>query len=257
MKKIIAIATILAAVGASYAQDEVYSVNIVGFSKVGLPAGGNAAMVACNFEAGGTNTLTAIFGDDQLTQDNNYNNCDKVAVFDPTTQTYQQWAQWTDGVFYKANDLVEWNSGIAGDPEIPLGSGVWLKTPAGASPRDIVMSGDVVSDGAITNQLVSGLQIVSFPYSSDIAMQDTSFFDDGAAADNNYNNCDKISIWEGDSFQQYAVWTDGVWYKANDLAQWNEGVAATNNIQVGQAFFYKAQSGFLWSETNRYASAFE
>jgi hypothetical protein len=260
MKKIITLAAAITIVAsmAYAASNEVYSVNVVGFQKKELPPGGAYILTACNFETGSSNTLLSIFGTNTLVQDNNYAACDRVMIYDPATQTYQAWAQWTDGVFYKANDPTEWNAGIAGNPEVPVGEGFFITSSGSATTTNtITYVGDVVMAETQSTTIVEGYQIISYPFSSDIPLQDTKFFADGAAADNNYAACDRVHIYENGAYQAYAVWTDGQWYKANDPTEWNAGILATNDLKVGEGFFYEAQGAITWTETNKYLQSIQ
>ena len=253
MKKILS-ATLIAGLfsSAAFAQTTVSSANIVGYAKIDLQPGGKYTLAACNFQAGATNTLLSVFGTDQLTQDDNYGNCDRIILWNPSTQLYQAWAQWTDGVFYKANDGAEWALGISGNPEIPVGKGFFISS--GNVSNAIYLSGDVITATTQTVNLVEGYQILGNTFSSDIALQNTSFASNGAAADDNYGNCDRIHVWEGDRYQAYALWTDGVWYKANDGTQWAEGIAATNQLSLSQGFFYEAKVPMVWTASNPYSA---
>lgn len=252
MKKV-AVSLILLSLFAAAAQAQTVSAaNIVGYKKLTLQPGGKYYLASCNFQTGTTNTLLSIFGTDKLTQDNSYVNCDRIFVWNSATQTYQAWAQWTDGVFYKANNLAEWNAGISGNPVVPLGTGFFISS--GNVSNTLIFSGDAVQVETKAVPVTTGYQIMGFPFSSDIALQNTSFFASGAAADNSYVNCDRVHVWTGSGYQAYAVWTDGVWYKANNLAEWNAGIAASNTISMGEGFFYEAKAPITWNQSNPYYS---
>ena len=237
---------------ASYAQTTVSSANIVGYSKVDLEPGGKYILATCNFETGATNTLLSIFGTNQLTQSDFYINCDRVFLWDTSTQRYQAWAQWTNGVFYKANNNAEWSQATSGNPEVPVGKGFFISS--GNASNTIYLSGDVIAVEEQNINIVEGYQILGGPFSSDIDLQETSFANSGASADNFYINCDRVHIWEGNRYQAYALWTNGVWYKANNNAEWAASIAATNTISLSQGFFYEAKRPITWREENPYIS---
>jgi hypothetical protein len=259
MKKTLAICTAAAAFAAiSFAQEDsntVSSANIVGYSQVALEPGGKYTLASCNFQTGETNTLLSIFGTNQLTQSDSLLNCDRVFLYDSVSQTYQAWAQWTDGVFYKANNLTEWNAEISGDPEVPVGTGFFISS--GNVSNTLYLSGDVVMVETQNVEIAEGYQILGYGFSSDINLQETAFSESGAAADNNMLNCDRVHAWEGDRYQAYALWTNGVWYKANNLDEWNAEIPATNQLALSQGFFYEAQNPITWTETNKYLSALQ
>ncbi len=251
-------AALIVSTSSIQAENGVYSVNVVGFQKVGMAPAGEFILTAPPFEAGVTNTLLDIFGTSTLKQDNNLLNCDRVILHDPVEQVYQAWAQWTDGVFYKANNPTEWNAGIAGNPEVPAGTGFWIVSASdSAAERAIAYVGDVVLSESIPVGILEGYQILAYPFSSDVPLQNTSFFTDGAARDNNMLLCDRVHIYHGGQYQAYALWTDGQWYKANNPTEWNQGILATNDLRAGQGFFYEAQAGITWSETNKYLGALQ
>lgn len=233
---------------------EVTSVNVVGFVKKELPAGG-IILTTCNFDpvGGGTSTLLSVFGTNQLKQDDNPVNCDRILLWDPVELKYQAWAQWTDGKFYKANSIEEWNQSIEGNPEIPPGVGFWLVAGQGAPTRDIVFMGQVVDVAVQSIDLVEAPQIVAYPFTCDIAMQELDVVDDGATGAPNPVNADRILVWEGDHYQVYALYDgDMKWYKANTIEEWNQSILATNIIRLGEAFWYIAQGAFTWIEPSKY-----
>jgi len=254
MKKTLLIAAAALISASAFAvSNTVTSANIVGYTKVELAPGSGYKMLTCNFKTADTNTLLSVFGTDMLTQNANYLNCDRVYLYDSGTQTYQAWAQYSDGVFYKANTATEWNAGISGNPEIPVGTGFFL-SPGNAS-NTLIFAGDVVMDATNPVEIVEGYQILGFPYSAGEAIQDTTLFTDGAAAAANYLSCDRIFTYADGVYQAYAIYTDGVWYKANDATEWNQGVAATADIDLSKGFFYNAQTAMTWNQTNIYPNA--
>ena len=113
-KKAALVTAVMAAATIAFCADTVTSVNVVGYLKKELPQAG-WIMTACNFDktGGGTNTLLDVFGTDTLTQDDNLLLCDRVIIWNMGDSAYQTWAQWTDGIFYKANDNAEWGQGLA------------------------------------------------------------------------------------------------------------------------------------------------
>ncbi len=259
MKKIMSLALtgLLAATVAHAASNEVYSVNVVGFQKMQIKPN-TFYLTACSFEAGSSNTLLDIFGTNMLAQNDNYINCDRVLIYNPTTQTYQAWAQWTDGVFYKANNASQWESSIAGNPEVPVGSGFFLVCGSGTS-NTVTYVGDVVQDASNSVVLKPGFQVVSYPFSSDIALQSTSLRTCGATANANYASADRIMTYEAGVYQSYALYTDGIWYKANNAQQWEASIAATNTIKAGESVFYYrvGSSNLTWTETNKYLQSLQ
>lgn len=240
--------------------NSVYSVNIVGFQQIELPPDGGSRLTSAPFNSGG-NTLLDVFGTNSLRQSNFLVDCDKVTIYDPDTQTYQRWAQWIDGNFYKANTASEWSLGQAGNPEIPVGTGFWL-TSAGTSsePHPITLAGDVVTAATQLVALVEGFQIVGYPFSSDMDLANTpDLVASGASSSGFLIDADRITVYDPSttSYQRYALWTDGNWYKANDASEWAAGVPADELILSGSAFWYEAKSAFEWLETNPYSGVLD
>jgi hypothetical protein len=230
---------------------------IAGYTKINLEPGGKYTLATCNFQAGETNTLISVFGTNQLTQSDNYISCDRIILWNSSGQLYQAWAQWTDGVFYKANNLTEWNAGISGDPEIPVGKGFFISS--GNISNTLWLSGNVITVVTQNVTMAAGFQIVGNPFSCPVGIQvvGEQIFNCGAATDDSYLDCDRIHIWENDHYQSYALWTDGIFYKANNLAEWNLGIPAIVNIELGQGYFYEARAPFTWVSTNAYLSAIQ
>jgi len=259
MKKLMSLALtgLLAATVAHAASNEVYSVNVVGFQKLQISPS-TYYLSACNFEAGSSNTLQDIFGTDMLAQNDNYLRCDRVLIYDNATQTYQAWAQWTDGVFYKANTMTEWNQSIAGNPEVPVGAGFFIVCGIGGS-NTITYVGDVVMNESNSVVLKPGFQVVSYPFSSDIALQSTSLRTCGAIANENYLSADRVMTYNAGTYQTYALYTDGIWYKANSMTEWNQSIPATNTIKAGESVFYRrvGSSNLTWTETNKYLQSLQ
>jgi len=237
-------------------EDAVFSVNIVGFQRQELPNAGGVILSAPPFRAAEANTLLDIFGTNTLKQSLSLFLCDQVILFDASRQVYERWAQSTDGKFYRANSLQEWNIGIEGNPVVPLGQGYWIRSASDASPdRSVTYVGNIILDEELSVEIVSGLQIISYPFSSNIDLQETAFGQSGAAQSDSLFLADSISVFEAGAYSNYRLAADGVWYKANSLSEWNQGIVATRTINAGDAVFYRARQAFTWSETNKYLNS--
>ena len=232
------------------------SVNAVGFVNKTLPVG-KWILTTCNFQkvGGGTNTLLDVFGTNQLAQSDYVGLCDLVILWNPNTATYQTYAQWTDGKFYKANDASEWNNAIEANPDVPVGTAMWV-TPSGSQVADktLTLAGEVVSASTQTVSVVSGWQLLGYPLTCDVKLQDTKFAASGAAKNDYVGLCDQVILWLGSGYQTYALWTDNNWYKANDAAEWNNGIMASNTISLGEGFWYVAQNNITWTEPSAYVN---
>ncbi|NCD32988.1 MAG: hypothetical protein EOL87_06145 [Spartobacteria bacterium] len=263
MKKLIAstITALLAATTIYAASNEVYSVNIVGFQKTEILPSGNLVLAACNFETGATNTLLGIFGTNNLVQNNLPSSCDRILLYDVTNQSYTTYAQWTDGQFYPAGTLNEWTTAIKNgtpvDPEVTLGNSLWIKSaPESTTTNIIAFVGDVVESPEVSIPVVEGFQLLSYPFSCSVGINETLLASSGAYAATLPADCDHIYLWSNDGYSRYGLFTDGKWYPANTLTEWRtaitDGNPASNTIETGSGFFYEAQSSFVWTETNKY-----
>jgi len=259
MKKISIILTILFAISFAAHAQTVGSANIMGYTKITVPASG-WVMVGYNFDVNDGATLSDAFGTNQLAQhDFNPALCDRVVLWSTNTLVYQTWAQKTDGVFYKANDFGQFFSGDTGtvaDITVTPGMGMWVVNSG--EEKTLLFSGDIVALQTQTVSIASGWQIASYPLTCETTFANTDLVNSGAAAhDFNPALCDRISVWNGSSYQTYAPKTDGIWYKANDFGEFFAGTPATNSISLGDAFWYIAQSDMTWAESNKYYSAIQ
>jgi len=236
------------------ATNSAVSVNAVGFVNKTM-LNGQALLMTCNFQkvGGGTNTLLDIFGTNQLAQNDSVPACDLVIMWDIAQSKYQSYAQWTDGKFYKANDMVEWGNSIEANPNVPVGTALWLiPSSTQISNKVLTLAGEVV--GVATQQInvVSGPQLMGYPLTSSVALQDTGFAASGAANNDSVPACDLVITWLGDRYQTYALWTDLKWYKANDMVEWGNSILATNTIQLGEGFWYIARNNITLTEVSPY-----
>jgi len=161
----LAIAAVGALVGSSaLAQGPVYSVNIVGFQKAPV-SNGRIDFVATPFVAG-TSSLDDVLGT-QATD------TDEVFIFNSATQAYKKyvfipsgtegaepfWNHWVDA------DTFEIPTGLSVGP----GSGFIFRNSSVAT-NNLTFVGDVVSATTKTVTIPSGLSILSYPFSTSIAL---------------------------------------------------------------------------------------
>lgn len=229
----------------------VYSVNVVGFQKVNAVStnSGGIVLVANPFEkanpfidrvvgTGGVAGATAA-------------NADNVQVYDPGIQEFR-----TYWLFSSANPAAnrKWrsSSGFATNVYLTPGMGFWYRNRAGTN-LPITVVGDVVTDPAITNFVVPGLQILSYPYSAPIKLGNITLTN--GIAGSTANNSDTIQLYDPVSkqFQNY-------WLLANANPAVNRkyrsatGLATNVTIQPGQAFWFNSRTNVVmqWVETIPY-----
>ncbi len=121
---------------------------------------------------------------------------------------------------------------------VPAGGAFWLDT---AEARDIVLSGAAVESKQIV--LFEGLQIIANPVAKGADLQSLGL---NGTARANPGLCDKVSVLVDDAYRIYGLYTDGLWYKADDKKVWREKIEADEFIEAGEGFWYDAQAPFLW-----------
>jgi hypothetical protein len=153
MKKLVLITAVIACAAMVMAQT-VTSQNIVGYSKganTGLELG------SAQFFVGTGNTVTEIFGD-QLPVGSKIYKYDPVSGYVGNIATYSS-------VFL---------GGTAWSPELSIapGEAYWVET-AGAAPS--ITAGEVPLDDSVTNNIVPGLQLLSYPYPVQVSISQMEF----------------------------------------------------------------------------------
>jgi hypothetical protein len=234
MKKNIIALMMLAAVS-SFAADEVYSANIVGFQKIQIPAYGTYSLASINFTGDSDTglTLSEIFADADLTYSARSSNADKIILWDTSTQTYLTYYQKDDtGLFYLTSD-----TSTSVDPEIIPGEGFWLSPSKNRTEAlDIVVSGTVPTDGSVTITIDEELAMMGTPFAVEFELNDSSidWVAAGATASSRASNADTITTWDGEQYISY-YFKEGAWYNSAD------GELSTATISLGSGFFYKAK----------------
>jgi hypothetical protein len=237
---------------------EVTSVNVVGYKKVVIPPGQKFNMVGMNFDAFDA-TLLGVFGTNQLNQGTAtaFKKADKVYIWDTAlgdSGGFRVYAQKDDRQFY---DVGAWG-GSPTNPPLTAGTGMFLQSGFAASEtNEIVLMGEAVDVEEQQMDVVEGFQVMAYPFSSDINIQDTDFANDGArkGTATAFKKADKLYEWdlnlgtEG-GFNVYGLKDDDQWY---DVGAWG-GAPVDVDIKVGAGFYYESfnTNGFVWSETNQY-----
>jgi len=239
--------------------DVVSSVNIVGYVQKHLPPS-QYLLVGVNFTGNNAEepTLKDIIGTNQLRASSNYLFADRVVIWDKATSSYQAYATYdVDHEFYPCNTADEWNTGVATNPVVSAGLGFWLVPASGASTtNEIYLSGDVITADTMAMVHTNGYQMEAYPFSCDqaIATLETS----NLTANANYLFADRISVWNGSSYQAYGLYTDGDWYPCNTADEWNSATEETDRvIALGEGFWFIAQNAVTITETNDYLSAIQ
>lgn len=240
---IVAVGAVLFALGAG--TNEVTSVNVVGYTKITIPASGAYAMFAMPFDpvSGGiTNYFSDVFGTNQLAQHTLASLADRIFRFNGAG--YDVFYQKTDGFFYSGS--------TATNPTMLAGEAYWIRQPnAAASPKEITIMGEVVPVATQMVDMVADYQMIGYPYSTQIGLNQTGFKDSPGSTTHETlaSLADRIYIFNGAGYDVYGLQSDG-WHHSTGYA-----TNAPTNIEIpmGGGFWYRAKSGgWTWAETNKY-----
>lgn len=241
MKKLMVCALMTVAC-AAFAAEEVTSVNIVGYSKVPIPPGGGATMVALAFDAFDS-TLLGIFGTNQLAQNVRAGNADSIYIWNTAESRYDRYYQRPDGQFY------QYGTGVVSNPVVEAGMSFWVSSPMGSvETKEITLMGEVVSVNTQMTAMVNGQQMVAYPFSSEMKIKESGLASSGATASSRAGDADSIYVWTGGQYVRYYLDASGQWY----IYGTGQPVGDADVIPVGQGFWYEAKAPFTWVETNRY-----
>jgi hypothetical protein len=236
-------------------QEMVGSLNVRGVQAVDLPAAGDFAMMSLPFEIE-DNSLQAVFGD-ALQGSASVAAADKLRFWD--NNRYASVALGPDGVFYRLNDQGHWKTPL--EPvnfSIPIGEGFWVTSGAQAERgRQVTLDGDVVLDATAGVSFHPGFQMVSYPFSSEIDLQDTTLGESGTAAAS-AGSADYIRVWNTTTrrYEGYGLGMDKNWYRLDVAGRWVDPLEPAQHVlKPGQAFFYFARQPFTWLEQNPYADS--
>ena len=152
--------------------------------------------------------------------------------------------KWTDegylsstygDVFVPGTGVVtKWDS----DLDLNSGEGYWIYTP---SSVDAYLSGDVPLDDSITNSIVEGYQICSYPYPVDRVVTNLGFTPSSG---------DKIYVWDGSGYGS-STYGDVFVPGSGVVTKWdNEDL----QVGVGQGFWYYSTVAVEWVVERPYST---
>lgn len=219
----------------------VYSVNMMGIQHIPVPAA--ALNLAAVPYARDSNTINDILGG-QLTAGADLNTGDVAYFFDAAAQTYRLAYLYTDGT---NTYWIDNQTQTPATNRIAPGMGFWIRSHQGSNQTAAVI-GEVISDAHVTNTVVSGLQLLAYPYSTPFGISDLTLSNNatrGEAPD----SADTLYLWDrtSQSFKTYYYYVDG------SLIDYSTGNPATNTLVPGEAFWYRhVGSGFSWVEAKPY-----
>jgi hypothetical protein len=143
---------------------------------------------------------------------------------------------------------------VATGADILPGMGFWIKSQLN-STQIVVMAGDVVDQSVFTNRIVTGYQMLSYPYSSPIALNSTSF-KNGAFSGPDFSSSDNVLIWQPDSQTYKSYWLLGDVGDDRGTNVWidqDTDVVTTDIIRPCFAFwYYHLGTNFNWVEAKPY-----
>ena len=236
---VLLIAIVCASVATSFAQTgEVYSLNVVGFQKLGATSG--FTMVSTPFDRE-SNTLDGVIGP-QLASGKSSLLADNISIWNRTNQAYDTYWMSTNGFWYTMANTRATNAFVTSD------MGFWIRSRR-TTNQTVVVSGDVVADSALTNVCVPGFTMVSYPFSTEIDIN-TCNLTNGKMGKSSLL-ADNISVWDS-SIQAYATY----WLSTNNRAWYNMGNTLATGVKVGggKGFWYRnrAATNFIWVEAKPY-----
>jgi hypothetical protein len=221
----------------------VYSLNVVGFQKVNVQPSG-LTLPGIPFEPDSAE-LNDVIGD-QLTGAKNSAGADRIYIWDASTQEYKkyflkstlgnQWVSYDDTLNPTTNAFLD------------VSDGFWIDASSSSS-QEVILVGDVLNVDAVTNDVVNGLNMISYPFSTPKAINDLGL-DTGTSAKNSAG-ADKIFAWDMAS-QQYVKF----FFRSTLGDQWvsydQTDTPATNIIDPSQGLWYDAINPFTWVATRPY-----
>ena len=210
----------------SFAQ-EVYSPNVVGFQKLAGVSSSSGGLIL-----GSAPFIRAVPNLDSVIGTNGVNNssdafADNVILFNRTNQQYTT---------YYLGSSRRWRTASAFATNVYLtpGMGYWYVNRSNAN-INLVLCGEVVDDLFITNTIVPGLQLISYPFNADIRVSEMTLTNgvnnaSDAFADNLilFNNMD----------QRYTT------YYLGSSRRWRTASAFATNVFIksGQGFWYVSRA---------------
>ncbi len=245
----------LAATVTLAATNEVVSVNVVGYAKVNVPAQ-KYVLASIGFNAMDPNaTVQELFGD-QLTGGFGFADGDHIYMWDAAQQKYiLLYKQSTGGVF--PND--GWLNGETLEPatnKVTPGMAFWLESVQVAD-QTVTMLGEVVSAATMPVALVEGFNFVSYPYSADQALTNTTMQADGAVGGFGYADSDHLYSWDvaNQKYEIFYLQNSGGIFPNDGWINGESLEPATKVLALAEGYWYERLAGngvLTWSPTIPY-----
>lgn len=222
----------------SSGQSEVYSVNVVGFQKLSMISTG-LTLVQVPFSKE-SNTLDRAIGS-QLTPGKTSISADNISLWNAVSQRYENcWLKLADSNWYT-------EAGAPATNWLIPGQGMFVRNRA-TTGRVVVVSGDVPEQDRVTNNLLPGLNMVSYPFSTDIDINNSGLTN-GKSGKTSLS-ADNLLIWNTSTrmYDTYWLKTDKKWYTAGG------SLASGVKVGAGVGFWYQNRTNvnFNWEEQRPY-----
>jgi len=231
------------------ATNEVTSVNIVGYNTAVKPAGGQFNLIGIQFDAFDP-TLLGVLGTNQLTAGLLPQLADRVYVYDASKPGYNTYAMRTGANGFR--DTTNWH-GTNVNPKIEAGTAMWILAKAGAMTNLLTIAGEAVDVGTQSVDIVSGFQLLAYPFSCEIDLNDTDLPAQGTKGLLPQLS-DRVYVWNGAGYTTYGLHNVG---EFRSTTAWSTpATPGSALVPLGTAMWYEARKGFNWQESNKYLSAF-
>lgn len=239
---------------AAFADDPVYTANIYGVKKVEA-ASNSLTMAAMPFEANPSG-IQQVIGD-QMTAGSSYATGDRIMLWDAAAQKYKKFylrSHANPTYNRKWIDTSQTPNLLATNVIVP-GAGFWIHNIQGSN-QNVRLAGSVVTNDSLQITLAPGLQMIAYPYSSEVDVNDMGLTNGLAGA--GPDEADELIIWDAPG-QKYIycylrAHADPLYNrKWIDISQ-EPNVVATNVLKPGDAFWYHRQDGssFDWQVERPY-----
>lgn len=242
-KYLFAFVLCVAATTALAQEGEVYSLNVVGFQKMGYESG--LELRANPFDG---QTIREVVGNDGV-YGTSPTVADNVLLYDSFAQGYVTYYLRSHSSIGRPEWITgsQWATNVYIDP----GRGYFYRSRLG-SPRTNVVAGDVVLAAAVTNTVRPGLQLFAYPFTartklSDLNLKDGIYGTSPTVADN-------IMLWNpvSDSYTTYYLRS----HSSIGHPEWITGSQWATNVYVepGQGFWFRSRSAspYEWVENTPY-----
>ena len=221
----------------------VYSLNVVGFQKVTVEPSA-LTMPGIPFDPASAE-LNDLIGD-QLTAAKNEAGADNIYVWDAVAQEYKKY-------FLRSTIGDKWVSYT--DPNVAttdaflnVENGFWINASAVVT-QELVLVGDVVNDAVVTNNIVAGLNMISYPFSTPMSINEIGLT--GGTAAKNEAGADNIYVWDADS-QQYIEFFFRSTVGNKWVAYTDPNTVASNVIDPAAGMWYNSIGSFTWEAVRPY-----